>query len=365
MIKKNNLRQTLDRYLAFYERRLEDGILAHIPAPPEESPVQPAVETGEPRGRKCLLLENLEGFFLRVKAQNFTNCLGDYIPLVYPTCNFGESIWSGMLGGDILFAGTNLHTWSHCPTPVIGTIETFNFPEVKEDNFWYNQMLRVTKYFADHLEPVCDVQNFIFMDCLNLLVELRGAAAYTDLYDYPDFVEKFLDWSVKENIRVFDAQASLVKELVRTAYGDHPCYKYARCNIPDISIDAYGLCRKEFYVSFGLEQHKKIVEHYGGARLHVHGNGRQLCRLVSKIEKISECWFTEDVGYANPYEIVEELKEEMHPIPIRINIPKEIFVKKLKERALPGGITYVVSGAENLNEANQIMLKVFDYRPRC
>ena len=46
---------------------------------------------------------------------------------------------------------------------------------------------------------------FIIDDCINLLVELRGAsAAYTDLYDYPDIVSRFVDWSVDVNMQVFE-----------------------------------------------------------------------------------------------------------------------------------------------------------------
>lgn len=365
MISKINLQQTLDRHLAYYERRLEDGILASIPVPSVDALAKQQIDVEETRVRGCLLLEDLEGCFLRQKGQDIGEWLCDTIPTVYPAGPFGESIWSGMLGGEIVFAGNNVHTWSYSPKPVIESVGSFRFPEISSDNYWFRKMLYVTEYFASHLEPAYDIRHFIFMDCLNLLVELRGAsAAYTDLYDYPDFIRRFMDWSVDENLRVFDAQAALTRDFVREAYGGHPLYEYAHCNIPDLSVDAYGVCHRDVYEFSGLEQHRRIVEHYGRGRLHIHGNGRHLCRLVSRIEKLTECYMGDDVGYEEAYTIVEQLKDHMHPIPIRLSMPKEVFVRRLRERSLPGGVAYVVSGAENLAEAKDIMLRVLDYQPR-
>jgi hypothetical protein len=364
MMNKKNLQQTLDRMLAFVERRLEGGILAWVYAPSGKQADPSASDPGEVRQRECLLLEDLEGFFRRTASGlDLTDCLTDVIPRIYPTGNFGESVWSGMLGGNIIFAGNNVHTWSHCPKPVIPSIETFDFPEIKEDNFWFRKMLEVTQYFVDRLEPVCDVYPFIFDDCLNLLVELRGpVAAYTDLSDHPDFVEKFMDWSIQENIRVFETQTFLTREFVKKAFGGHPFYKYASCNMPSLSIDAYGLARPEVYEFFGLEHHRRIVNHFGGAGFHIHGNARRLCRMVSKIEKLTACYFGDDVGYPNAYEVMEELKEAIYPIPVMIEIPKEIFVEKLTKRTLPGDILYNVIGSfSSVTEANEIMRRVFDY----
>ena len=359
MINKINLQQTFDRFLSFYERRLSGGILAAIyPAPVGGG----QVDVGETRTRGCLLLEDLEGCRRRVGNQDISEWSSDIIPAVYPTGNFGESIWSGLLGGEIIFSGNNVHTWSHCSKPVIQSVEAFNYPEIKTDNFWFGKMLEVTAYFTSHLPPNCDVNHFIFDDCLNLLVELRGAQnAYTDLYDYPDFVRKFMDWSVRENIRVFDAQAKISRNFVRDAFGGHPVFKYATCNMPEISIDAYNLCRPEVYEEFGLEHHQKLVEHYGGAKLHIHSNGRHLCRLAASNDRITYCSFTEDIGFQKPWEIVAELKESMDPIPIRVTMPKEVFVKKLDERSLPGGVFYLVPGAESVKAANELMRRVFDY----
>lgn len=365
MIEKVNLEQTLDRQLAYCERRLQDGILATLPVPATDRAADRKPDAGETRVRGCLLLEDLDGYLLGQQRQNVRDWLCDVIPTLYPTGPFGESVWTGMLGGDILFAGNNLQTWSYSPRPVIEAVGAFDFPEIATDNFWFGKMLHVTEYFVAHLKPVYDVQPFIFMDCLNLLVELRGAsAAYTDLYDYPDFVREFAEWSIRENIRVYDAQAALTKDFVREAYGGHPCYRYARCNVPDLSVDAYGMCRREVYESVGLEQHRTIVGHYGGGRLHLHGNGRHLCRLVSSIEGLTECYMGDDVGYPPAYEIVEQLRDDMYPVPIRLWMPKEVFVSRLQKGSLPGGVAYAVSSAESAVEANDLMLRVFDYQPR-
>lgn len=367
MIEKQNLESTLNRYFSFYERRLEDGILATIPVSPESGARQQKADAGETRVKECLLLEDLDGYMQRQQSRLDVNeWLCDIIPTLYPTGPFGESIWSGLLGADIIFAGNNVHTWSYSPAPLISSIDSFHFPRIPADNFWFGKMLEVTKYFTQNLKPKYDMAHFIFMDCLNLLVELRGAmSAYTDIYDFPDFAERFMDWSVRENIRLYDAQSALTKDFVATAFGGHPAYKYAHCNIPDLSIDAYGLCRKEVYESLGLEQHKKIVEHYDGGRLHIHGNGRHLCRLVSRIGRLTSCSMGDDVGYVKAHTIADQLKDDMHPIPISVSIPIEAFSKRLKDRSLPAGVCYSVTGAGSVDEANDIMQRVFDYHPRA
>ena len=365
MIDKKNLDVTLNRYLSFFERRLEDGILANIPVAPKSRFADQPESAGETRIRECLLLEDLEGYMRGQEQNDAREWLCDSIPALYPTAPFGESIWSGLLGAEILFAGNNIHTWSYSPKPLISSIDSFFFPNLSPDNFWFQKMLEVTDYFTQQLKPNYDVMHFIFMDCLNLLVELRGPMnAYTDVYDFPRFTRKFMDWSVRENIRLFDAQNTYTKDFVKCAYDGHPVLKYAHCNVPSLSIDAYGLCGKEIYENFGLEQHIKIVEHFGGGRLHIHGNGRHLCRLVSKNERLTVCSMGDDVGYVKAHTIVDRLNDEMYPVPIVVAIPKELFVVRLNERSLPSGVAYTVTGAESVIEANEIMQKVFDYYPR-
>ena len=364
MIRKTNLRATMDRFLEFFQRRMQDGILATIPVRAKDN-AEDLFNTGPTRVRNCIALENLERFLERQTAPDTSQWLCDFIPSVYPTLTFGESIWSAFLGAEILFAGNDVHTWSYAADPAIESVDSFRFPEITPDNPWLQRMLRVTAYSIDTLMPEFDVSPFIFMDCLNLLVDLRGASnAYMDIVDNPDFIQIFNRWSIGENIKVFEAQTALSRSFVREAFGGHAYYKYARCNIPAISIDAYGLCHKDVYASSGLQQHIEITDHFDGAYLHIHGNGRHLCGLVSGIEKLTCCDMGDDVGFESAFSIIDSLLENMHPIPIKVSVPKELFVKRLRERSLPGGTWYAVSEAESVTEANEIMKQVLEYHPR-
>ena len=364
MINKINLEQTLDRLLAFAEHRLDDGILANISVCDKPSPLSPDGE--QAYIKECPLIKERENYFKPI-IDYFKNIdpsnLCDSIPCTYPTSAFGESIWSAFYGGNITFAGTKDSTWSHCSESVVKNLNEFTFPELPEDNFWVRKMLETTKYAADKIGASCDFTPFIFYDCLNLLVELRGATdAYMDLYDSPELVTRFMDWSVNANIKIYDAQSNILKDIAGSAMGGHPYKIFSRSCIPDLSIDAYGLCNVETYQNFGLEYHKRIVEHYGGGRLHIHANGRHLCKTVSTIKKLCCCQLTDDIGYPAPWEILEELKDDLYPIPVRIKIPKEIFIRRLNKRELPGGVLYEFS-VEKMSEANEIMKKVFDYSP--
>ena len=366
MIEKVNLKQTLDRLLAFYEGRLENGIMAGISFPaPDAGKPKASGENQQARVRECLILEKpwicVDG--MKETAAHLRDSLSDLIPLAYPTYNFGESIWSALLGGEITFSGTDTATWSHCMTPPIKDLKKFKFPPIAPQNPWLMKMQEVTDYFVKNIEPVCDVTPFIVDDCINLLVELRGAsAAYTDLYDYPEIISRFVDWSVDVNMQVFDAQSKLLTEFTDASIGEHPLRKYSLSRMPHFGIDAYGMCNAKIYEQYGLEQHQRMVAHYGGARMHIHGNGRRLCELVALIKGLNCCLMGDDVGFPPAWTVVEELKKRMHPVPIEVAIPREAFLKGLKEKTLPGGVMYRL-GAQSLSEENEIMGQVFEYKP--
>ena len=362
MIEKVNLQQTLDRWLAFVERRLGDGILADI-SYPVSPPKSRGSGTGEPaRIRECLALDDPEGCLAREKekAKRLRDSLSDAVPTAYPTFHFGESVWAGLLGAQITFVGTDRHTWSACKERPVKDLNAFEFAPLDVSNPWLKRMLGVTRDFVGNMEAICDVTPFIFLDCLNLLVELRGAGGYTDTYDHPGIVSRFMDWSVEVNMRLFDAQAEMLGDFADRAYGGHPAGRYSWSRIPSLSVDAYGLCNPGVYEKWGLEQHKRIVSRYGGARLHIHGNGRQLCELVSRNEGLTFCSMGDDAGSAKAWEIVEELRERMSPVPIGVTIPKDDFLRRLHDCTLPGGVLYRLS-ADSLDEANRNMLRVFEY----
>lgn len=366
VIDKVNLQQTLDRSQAFVERRLGSGILAEVSYPTESD-----VKTRTPasaRVRECLALEQPEQCVAvaRTAATRLRLSLADQIPYAYPTRDFGESVWAGFFGSAITFAGTDDWTWSYCSDPPIKDLAAFDFPGVSMDNRWLKGMLQVTEGFVGHMEPVCAVTPFIFMDALNLLVELRGAVdAMRDLYDHPEMMERFMEWSIDVNIPVYDAQATLVKGFVDAAFGGHPFRQYASDCMPNLSVDAYGLCKAEVYRRWGLESHCRLVSHYAGGRLHIHGNGRHLCELVAQNCGLTSCDMGDDPGFSPACDIVEELKQRMSPIPISVSIPKDQFLARLQERTLPGGVLYKLC-ADRLDEANAIMQKVFAYSAsRC
>ena len=363
MIEKINLQQTLDRWLAFVEHQLGGGILACIRHPGFDARKGDPNTSSEVRIRECLVLKDPELCVSRTKKefQRFRNSLTDIIPSAYPTYHFGESVWSALYGGEITFAGTDYATWSYCKEPTVKDLTKFSFPHISSDNPWLKKMVKATEYFVSHMEPVCDIQHFIMRTCSGLLEALRGATAgFTDLYDYPDILTPFMDWSIEVNTYVYDAQAKLARDFVDKAYGGHPSSRYSGSRIPHFGVDAYGSCNTEIYRKYGLEQHQRLVNHYGGARLHLHGDGRRLGELVSQIEGLTVCEMGDDAGYPDAWEIVEELKERMSPVPISIKIPKEQFLKRLHNRTLPGDVLYNLS-ADSLQEANDIMLKVFEY----
>jgi len=366
MIVKDNLQQTFDRLLAYAERRLGQGILASVGATAPSTGNADAQAEGGIQTRECLLLADLAGCVRQTESSLrdfFPAALRcDYYPVVNPTMNFGESIWSGLLGAPITFAGTRSHTWSYCAAPPLEDFSRFPFAPLDPANYWYRKMLEVTGYYVKHLPSRCDISPFIFMDCLNLLVELRGATqAYLDLYENAEIIPQFLDWSVDVNCALYDAQAELARDFTTRAFGGHPFHRYSGACIPNLSIDAYGLCAAEIYRKWGLEQHRRVVNRYGGGRLHIHGNGRHLCELVAQNTRLTSCNMGDDVGYPPAWTIVRKLRDRMTPVPIEVNMPLDAFLQGLSQHTLPAGVYYHTM-TDSLADANRIMDQVFEYR---
>ena len=100
--------------------------------------------------------------------------------------------------------------------------------------------------------------------------------------------------SVDVNCGFYDKQSQLLGEFTAKAFGGHPFCRYSSACVPDLSIDAYNVCSLDIYQKWGPEQHKRIVERYRGARLHIHGDGRRHCELASKIEALTSCLMFDD-----------------------------------------------------------------------
>ncbi len=365
MIAKDNLNQTLDRRLAHAERRLGRGIAAALYAARPSAVKVEAEPEGAVVQKECRVLADIEGFVResRQAVESYPReLLSDHLPGAYPTASFGESVWCGFFGAPITFAGTRSYTWSYCAEPPLKDYGSFPFQPLDPSNRWYRAMLDVTAYCVAHLPAICDMCAFVFMDCLNLLVELRGStAAYLDIYEHQEDLARFLDWSVEVNCQLFDEQSALMRDFTAAAFDNHPFHRYSAACIPNLSVDAYGLCRAEVYRQSGLDQHRRIVERYGGGRLHIHGNGRHLCDLIPGLGNLTSCFMGDDVGYPPAWTLVRELRDRMSPVPVEVSMPRDAFVDGLRRRTLPAGVFYRV-GAESVEDANRIMNDVFNYR---
>lgn len=373
MIDKVNLEQTLDRWTSFLERTLGGGILASIrcasgPGGPTvwDPDTTIAAVSGQARARECLLDADPEGVIARARREvaSVSPMLSDSIPAAYPSYNLGECVWSGFLGADLQFFGTEHATWSAPSARALKTLEGFDFSAIDMQNRWIQRSLAATRQFAERLYGRCDIAPLIFYDCLNLLCELRGPEnALLDIVDTPDLVKRFLDWSLEQNHRFFDAQAELARDAVRAAFGGHPYERFSYCRVPFLSVDAYSLASDEVYEGYGLEHHQSILERYGGGRLHIHANGRKIIHSVSRLSGLSYCFFTDEPGFPQAAEVVEELRDALAPTPIGIPINAERFVQGLDERSLPEGVLYSLR-MPNAEEANRLMERVFDYSAR-
>ena len=365
---KHNSEQALDRLFEFYNRRMQDQILAHIwvPVPNpvvENEPQDPEADVVKERDpvswkRPHLMLEGMRAYVRSVASRE--NYDDRTVPSCSPAHGFEGGLETVMLGGKVKWIGTLYHTYGVPEEPLIKNYDEFDWRLPSEDNIWLQRFLDSFRYMVERANGEFAVNYVCVIDAMNLAVQLRGTEqAYLDMYDHPDELHRLMEWGYELNKYLYDRAMAILKPYNDSLYGEHPIKKYS--SVPAMSVDAYSLCASGALSKWGLDQLSRFSTYTGGGNFHIHENGRQVIEEFVKIKDVMNCHFSDGAGYPRTFDMRWDIRRRMQDVPMSIACSKDELIQGLRQRDLPGNTMYGSYGG-TIEEAREIMKMVRDYR---
>ena len=361
--------EALDRHRRFFNREMQDGILATLPARSDVPPEHWAAfdskwgkfKEGERRPFPC----NEEIFDREmIRLEYRSKAEDDWLPVVYSILDAGESMVGGMFGSPMEFI--------HRPGgPAVSMAEHFlsDYAMMKDlhfslENEWTARFLDIQDYFRDHMAGRFAQHPCLTVDALNFACELRGATqSYIDIYEYPEELRHLMEIGLDFNTRFQDAQL----ERCGTCKGGS--FNWLGQWVPfersvSLSVDAYVICSVENYVEFGFDYQKRLVEHFdNNGFLHFHCNRADLAAEVAKLPLKLFQYGQDSRDTMSSFERLPEMRAAVGDIPIQVEISLAEFQDGLAAGTLPPNVWYQVGwGSLAVDEANRLMEKVRKYR---
>ena len=372
-LRKHNAEQALDRLFEFYNRRMQDRILARLGVSVPQPVVEDPVEESEPQDpeanvvkeRDLLSWKRPQAMFeqLRASARSVAFLENDddsIVPSDSPAVGFAGGLETAMLGGKAKCFGTLYHTYGVPEEPLIKNYDEFDWKLPSEDNIWLQRFLDSFRYMVEYANGEFAVDYVTAHVGMNLAVQLRGAEqAYLDMYDHPDELHRLMEWSYELNKYLYDRTMDILKPYNDSLYGEHPMKKYS--SIPFMSVDTYSPCAPGALSKWGLEQLSRFSTYVGGSHFHIHENGRQVIEEFVKIKDVLNCEFSDAAGYTRSFDIRWDIRRRMQDVPITMSCTRDEFIQGLRQRDLPGNTLYLSYGG-TIQETREIMKMVRDYR---
>ena len=365
---RKNVSDVADRLYRFYSRQMRTEISAALSYPdPNAGDLPPVVEAAPDddaiRDRDPASWRELPALLemCRRSAHANRDNPSDVLPSAIPVMTFEGGIETAMLGGEVRWLGTRLHTYGDPVEPLIRDYGEFDWALPDERNVWIQRYLEAYRYFLAHADGQFALGFNAGIIAMNFAVQLRGAErAYVDMYEEPENLRRLLDYSVRFNEYLYARVEEIVGPTNRDLYGDHPLSEYRADRAPASSVDAYSLCAPGTLREWGMQQLTEFNRLTGGACLHIHENSRQVIEEVVEIPGWREVAFTDGPGYPRSFDIRWELRKRMRDIPLVVWCSMDEFLSALEKKDLPANTQYLLH-VDSASEAERTMDRVRAY----
>ncbi|MCW5977927.1 MAG: hypothetical protein KIT09_07605 [Bryobacteraceae bacterium] len=293
----------------------------------------------------------------------------DSLPVGYPSLHFGEGVFGAFAGAAVEFSSNGLYTWSATSAPPVrewDDMEGVLAAPLREP--WRSRFESMAKYAAAHAAGGYGLRTFITIDTLNLAVEWRGStAAYTDVIDAPEKLERIFDHGVALNQEVIALETAHLDPYNHRVF-ENPafCALAPAIGKPVLSIDAFTLVAPRLYRELGLPYQQRLIDQFGGAHMHLHGTKLyKLLPAVAQLRGLLSIELGDDgLGPADPSPI-ENLRRIQDEItgdaPLFVHCDGRQFSRGLQARTLAGGVHYCVRDVGGIAEANALAARAHDY----
>ncbi len=280
--------------------------------------------------------------------------LDDSIPSVYLT-EMDQGLYGGLVGGDLRFLCDSETGWiSSMVAPILHDWPEFEGLSFDLDSDLYRRYIRQMQVYAEGSRGKFGISHFILIDGLNFCFELLGATrTYASLFEQPEWVARAIEFAFALNV------------CVQEAFFDHaPLLEGGTCSnmaqwLPgralSESVDPFHMTSVGYFERWGRENAERILSHFDGGALHIHGNGRHLLEAVSTLAGLRCIFLGDDRGFPPAFEVLPEIKARTGELPLIVNVDYGSFHGALREHHLLGGVFYRVREVPDIETANRCM----------
>jgi len=344
---KPNLLQTVERHRQLWTGKMREGILARID--PEELPFVDFLAAIPDVPATAQAWDH--NFRIRTEVHD------DLLPVA--KVSFGSAAFGGFLGAEVLFKGGA--GWAR---PLLKDYSQLGQLRWDPDNPWIQRQLEACHYFLTAAQGKFALTETETIDTLNFVENVRGSAAFTDLYEHSDELKRLMDFACDFNIRLIETQREILAPASRYQEGMFFPHQIWLPGQPVwLSVDAYGLCSPKTFEELGRPWLQRIVDHFGSGWLHVHAAGMYLLPVLVNLKKLWAIQVGEDPGFPRPFEALADIRASTGDLPLMIDCTGEELERGITDRTLPGGTMYcVLEGVATVKETNRLMEKVRAYQ---
>jgi hypothetical protein len=355
---KPHVEAVLDRLRQLYERRGEDQIFASMEVPSEVL----AEFQRQHREGFCEYPDPSERIaFWDALLRERAAVEDDAIPNAYLS-EFDQGLYGGLLGGEVRFLCHPENGWiSSMVPPLLRDWSEFDRLQLDGSHEWFQRYLRQLEVFVEGAAGKFGISHFILIDSLNFVFELFGATrTYAELLDHPERIRQAIDFAFDLNVWAQETFFERVPGLAGGTYSN--MVQWIPGRIVSESVDPFHMTSVDYFEAWGREPVERILAHFDGGVLHLHGNGRHLLPAVRSLRGLKAIYLADDRGFPPAFEVLGELKALAGDLPLLVAVDFANFRLALQEHRLVGGVFYQVRGVPDAGTANQWMERVRGYR---
>lgn len=355
-----HLHEIMARLRMLYERRAADRIFAVMNTPSRalaefaERYADGPCDYPDPGERLSFWDEHLAR-----KSEVFD----DNVPSAYLSeCDQG--LYGGAVGGEVRYMADRATGWiSSMVPPIHRDWSEFDGMKVDTQSQAFRRFREELELFASGSRDRFGVSHFILIDGLNFGFELVGATdTYVALVEQPEIMNRVIDFAFDLNVLI---QETFFNADVLLAGGTcSNMVQWIPGRIVSESIDPFHMTSVDYFERWGREPVERILNHFDGGVIHIHGNGRHLLEAAATIRGLKAIYLGDDRGFPRAFDILPEIRSRVGDMPLVASCGFGEFVDKLRNHQLTGGVLYQVSDVPDSKTANLVMEQVRDYRSR-
>mgnify|MGYP005851275765 CR=1 FL=1 len=265
----------------------------------------------------------------------------DTLPNIFPVLGIGD--YSAFVEGEIIFGEDT--SWSQ---PILKRLEDWRCLQEIGNSKWYKKFMIISEKLMENVKSSGIPYMRGFFSPLDLAHALRGEAIYTDFFDDPDEVHRFLNFCAESTIKFAeDLKSRVYKYLGDTEYGTY----FFQDGI-NMSEDIACMISPELYGEFEAPYTQKVMDHFGNGFLHCHSRALYIVPELCKLRNVKNIWIATDPNQTEPINVLKDLIAKSNNVCLSIDCKSFEMIEKNMEIAKEGNVAFCTL-VESIEQANR------------